>query len=138
MDIFGLIVAVIALMLIGVGIALGLVACAAGGGLLATGVVSSSVIVGFWKRRTLAGVQMFFVQCGILAGAPVGAVLAWIAWHVWPMIDGEWHVLAAGAAGGAIAGLITAWMASVATNGIAKHAWPWLRQRVSVFQRSDA
>jgi hypothetical protein len=129
-----LIFAVIALLLVGTGIAIGLAVIAVFAMMAGLGVVSSSFVVGFWKRRTLAGVQAFFLQCGVLLGAPVGAVLAWVGCHVWPMISGEWQVLAAGAVGGAAGGLLVACLASAAAAGIAKHAWPWVRARVTVFQ----
>jgi hypothetical protein len=132
MEIVGFIGAVIVLLFIGVGIAIGLAACAAVAALTSIGVISSSVLVGFWKGRTLAGVQAFSVQCGVLAGAPTGAVLAWAAWHLWPMLSGEWQVLAAGALGGAAGGLVMAWLASTAAAGVAKHTWPWLRAKVTV------
>jgi hypothetical protein len=134
MEVFGLIALFIALVLIGVGIAVGLVACAAGSVLVATGMVSSSILVGFWKRRTLAGVQAFFVQCGVLLGAPMGAVLAWGASHAWSMVSGDGRVLALGAVGGAAGGLVIAWLASAAATRFARQAWPWLRGRVTVLQ----
>jgi hypothetical protein len=132
MEIVGCIGAVIALLLIGIGIAVGMAACAVLAAFTSVGVISSSMLVGLWKGRTLAGVQAFFLQCGVLAGASAGAVLAWGAWHLWPMLSGEWQVLAAGALGGTAGGLVMAWLASAAAAGVVKHMWPWLRARVTV------
>jgi hypothetical protein len=133
-----LVVALVMLLLIGVGIVLGLVVLATFAGITGVGVVSSSVIVGFWKRRTLAGVHAFFLQCGVLAGAPAGAVLTYLMWHLWPAMDGAGQVLAAGAVGGALGGLAIAGLASTAAKNISEHAWPWLKARVTVFQRLEA
>jgi hypothetical protein len=138
METSGIIGALVALLLIGVGVAIGLIACLALAALTSVGVVSTSVLVGCWKRQVLAGLQVLFVQCGVLMGAPVGAVLAWGAWHLWPMINGEWRVLAAGAVGGAGGGLVIAWLASAAAEGLARHTWPWLTGRVTIFQRCEA
>jgi hypothetical protein len=135
MEGFGFIIGiVIMLLMLGVGLAVGLLMLAALAALVSLGVVSSSVIVGFWKRRTLAGVQAFLVQCGVLAGAPTGAACAWAAWHVWPSIHGDAQVLLAGAIGGATGGLLIAWLASTAASHIAKNVWPWLCERVTCFQ----
>jgi hypothetical protein len=138
METAGIISALVALLLTGVGVAIGLIACLALVALASVGVVSTSVLVGCWKRRVSAGLQVLFVQCGVLMGAPVGAVLAWGAWHLWPMINGEWRVLAAGAVGGAGGGLVIAWLASAAAEGLARHTWPWVTGRVTIFQPSEA
>lgn len=135
MELLGLIAALIALVVIGVGVSLGLMACIAAAALAGAGVISTSVIIGFWKRRTLAGVQAFFCQCGVLLGAPAGALMTWGAWHVWPMVSGDWRVLTLGAVGGAAGALIVAWLASAAAARFTMHAWPWLRGRVTFFTR---
>ena len=74
-----LIAVFVALVLIGVGLAIGLVACTLGGILVGLGVVSSSFIIGFRSGRSSAGIRAFLLQCGILAGIPAGAVCAWLA-----------------------------------------------------------
>lgn len=135
MELIGIIFVLIAVLLLGVGMAIGLVACVAGSVLVGAGVLSSSVLVGFWRRRTLAGVQAFFVQCGILAGAPAGAVCAWAAAQVWPALHAQWHLLAAGAAGGVVAGLGVALLASVASACVLNRVLPWLTAKVTVFHR---
>jgi hypothetical protein len=138
MDISGLIGALIVLVLIGIGIAVGMVACVALWALVSVGMFSSSVLIGFWKRRVLAGVQIFFIECGVLLGASSGAVLAWGASRVWPMVSGEWRVLFVGAVGGAGGGLVIAWLASAAAAAFARHSWPWLRGKVTVLQHGGA
>ena len=68
MALFGLIFLFVMLVLIGVGIALGLVASVIAAVLVGLGVLSSSVVVGVLARRTSAGVRAFFsYQCASAA-----------------------------------------------------------------------
>lgn len=138
MELIGLIVNLLVMLLFGLGLAIGLVACAAGSVLAGAGVLSCSVLIGFWRKRTLAGVQAFFVQCGILAGAPVGALCAWAATQVWPEFHAQWSLLAAGAAGGAIAGLGVALLASLASSCVVNRILPWLTAKVTIFHRATS
>jgi hypothetical protein len=138
METSGYIGALIALVVIGVGIAIGLITCLAVSLLASVGVISTSVLVGLWQRRALAGFQALLVQCGVALGAPAGAVLAWGVAHVWPMFSGVGRVLIAGSIGGAIGGLVIGWLASMAAAGFTRLAWPWLRGRVTVSQSLPA
>jgi hypothetical protein len=138
METSGYIGALLALVVIGIGVAIGLVTCLAVSLLASVGMLSTSVLVGVWTRRTLAGFQALFVQCGIALGAPAGAALAWGVSHVWPMFGADGRVLIAGAMGGAGGGLVIAWLASAAAAGVTRYAWPWLRGRVTVLQRLPA
>ena len=100
---------VVALTLVGVGLAVGLVACALGGFLLSVGVLSSSVLVGVCSGRAAWGVRAFVWQAGVLAGAPAGAVGAWMAQGLLASVDrATWAALAGGALGGAAGGLCVA------------------------------
>lgn len=99
------------LVLIGVGIVLGVVAVAITFVLVAAGMVSSSVMVGVWRGRAQAGLRVFLLQCGILAGIPAGMLCAWVATSVWEQINGTLVVvLAAGGLAGAIGGAVVALM----------------------------
>jgi hypothetical protein len=138
MEASGLIGMCLVMLVIGIGIAIGVISCLALSLLTSVGMISTSILVAFWKHRALAGFQALFVQCGIALGAPAGAALAWGASHVWPMLSGEWHVLIAGAIGGAGGGLAIAWLASAAAAGFSKHTLPLLKGRVTVLQREDA
>ena len=71
---------VVALVLVGVGFAVGLVACVLGACLLGLGVLSSSLFVGVTSRRPALGVRLFLLQCGVFTGLPAGAVGAWLGW----------------------------------------------------------
>lgn len=108
MGIFGLIFLVVALVLIGVGIAIGLVTCALAAGLIALGVLSSSVLIGLRSGRTAAGVRAFLLQVGVLTGIPAGAVCAWLGKAFLDAHGDQWLVLGFGAAGGAVAGIVVA------------------------------
>ena len=108
MALFGLVFLVIALFLIGVGVAVGLVACALTAALLGIGVISSSVFVGMRSGRASSGIRVFLLQCGILAGIPAGAVCAGLAQSFFAAYGSGWPVLVYGAMGGAFAGLSVA------------------------------
>jgi hypothetical protein len=108
MELFGLVFLVIGLFLIGVGVAVGLVACVLAAALLGFGVISSSVFVGLLSGRAATGVRVFLLQCGILAGIPAGAVCAGVAQSFFAAYGSGWPVLVYGAMGGAFAGLSVA------------------------------
>ena len=76
--------------------------------LLALGVVSSSLFVGVRSGRPAAGFRFFLMQCGLWAGLPTGALCAWLAQSFFETYGSGWPVLAYGAAGGALAGLVVA------------------------------
>jgi hypothetical protein len=108
MEIFGLFVGVIALVLIGVGFAVGLVACAITAALVGLGVVSSSFVIGLLTGRPSAGFRAFLLQSCVLAGIPAGAVCAWLGKTFLAAYGSDLVVLGCGALGGAIAGIIIA------------------------------
>ena len=84
MALFGLIFLFVMLVLFGVGIAAGLVACVVAAVLVGVGVLSSSVVVGLLARRTSTGVRAFLLQCALLPGIPSGILCAWdrsLAFH---------------------------------------------------------
>jgi hypothetical protein len=108
MALFGLVFVVVALFLIGVGLAVGLVACCIAAILVGLGVLSSSVLVGLLSRRPSVGLHAFLFQCGALAGAPAGAVCAWLAHSIFESYGSDWLILLYGALGGALTGIVIA------------------------------
>ena len=109
MFLFSLVFLAVALVLIGAGFAAGLVACALGGLLLSLGVLSSSVFVGVRSGRLTLAMRAFLLQCGLLAGLPAGAVVAWLARPLFAAVDpSAWSILGEGALGGALGGVIVA------------------------------
>ena len=127
MAIVTLILAAIALILVGMGIAAGLVACALAALLVGFGVISSSVVVGIFSGRTADGIRAFLLQCGIILGVPAGAVCALLATSLMTELQGatDWVVLLRGGLCGALAGVIVA----LALNAMSRrlHAWAALR-----------
>lgn len=115
---------------LGVGIGLGLFAAAVGAMLAGLGIISSSVALGFLTRRPAAAMRAFLLQCGVLAGIPVGAVTAWVGhevinsiatWQGWSAGNWEWKIPLFGAVGGALAGLILALLMDYVLRKT--HAW---------------
>ncbi len=121
MEPFGLVFLVIALILVGIGIAIGLVACGLAALLVGLGVVSSSFVIGLSTRRPAAGFRAFLLQCGILAGIPAGAVCAWLGKAFFTAVASELPILACGALGGAVAGIIVALSLDFISRRL--HAW---------------
>ena len=110
MGLLGLVFLVVALVLIGVGIAIGTIACLVGAALVGLGVISSSFVVGVCSGRASAGFRAFLLQCGVLAGIPAGAACAWLGHNFYVAAGNQLPILFFGALGGALAGLIVAVM----------------------------
>src|SRR2546423_15296269 len=108
MALFGLMFLVVALILIGVGIVVGLVVCGIAAVLFAVGIVSSSVIVGLLTRRPAAGIRAFLLQCAVLPGIPSGILCAWLAHAFLSAAGPGWLISMYGALGGALAGVVIA------------------------------
>lgn len=126
MGLFGLVFLVIALILIGVGIAVGLMLGGLTVVLIGLGVVSSSFVIGLRSRRPAAGLKAFLLQCGILAGIPVGAVSAWLGKAFFTAYGSELPILACGALGGAVAGMVVA----LSVDFILRRLHGWASARV--------
>jgi hypothetical protein len=100
---------IVALVLIGVGIAFGAAAAVATVILCGLGILSSSVAIGFWRGRVESGLSAFFLMCGILAGIPAGMLCAWVVSTIAAGIDpGLLAVLGVGAAVGGASGAVVA------------------------------
>jgi hypothetical protein len=121
MGIIALIFLFVALVLIGVGIALGLVACLFAALLLGMGVLSTSFIIGFLTRSRAEGIRAFLLQAGVLIGIPAGAASAWLGQTLVTGAAGGWPVATCGALAGAIAGILVALMLDVVSQHL--HRW---------------
>jgi hypothetical protein len=126
MALFGLVFLVVALVLIGVGLAIGLVACCIAAMLVALGVLSSSVLVGLLSHRPSVGFRAFLLQCGVLAGAPAGAVCAWLAHSIFASYGSDWLILVYGALGGALTGIGIALLLAFISDRVQR----WARARL--------
>ena len=125
MLISGSIAAVISLLIMGIGLAIGVVACAALIFLIGMGVVSSSALIGFWKGRLESGLQAFFLQSGAIAGVFAGASVAWLFKEISPTFVNNWATLGLGAAIGASCGITMAFVASLVMNVTIKRLSKW-------------
>ncbi|MCE9518058.1 MAG: hypothetical protein K8R87_00580 [Verrucomicrobia bacterium] len=108
MDLVAIPFLIILLILIGIGIAVGLVFCVVAAFLLAAGVVSASAMVGVLRGSVLAGFRAFIWQAGALAGMIAGiAVVAGVRFFLetWREGAGPWI---GGALGGMAGGLLIA------------------------------
>ena len=108
MILFGIVFFVVALVLIGAGIAIGFVGSVLVATLVGLGIVSSSVLVGLNSGKVTAGLRAFLIQCGVAAGIPAGAVCAWVGQSFIETFGHDWKVWAYGAVGGAFAGVVVA------------------------------
>jgi hypothetical protein len=111
----------VALILIGVGVMVGLVACVVAAILLGIGILSSSVAVGVLSRRPAVGVRLFLLQCALLAGIPSGILCAFLAHSIFAAYGSGWIVLLYGALGGAVAGLTIALLVDFIFRRL--HSW---------------
>jgi hypothetical protein len=121
MALFGLVFLVVALVLIGIGIAVGLAACGLAAALVGSGIVSSSFVIGIRTGRPAAGIRAFLLQCGVVAGIPAGAVCAWLGQAFFTAYGSGWPVLVYGALGGTAAGVIVALSLDFVSRRL--HAW---------------
>ena len=114
MGIITLIFFIVALVIIGVGIAVGLVACLLAAVLLGLGVLSTSFLVGFLTRSRAEGIRAFLLQAGVLIGTPAGAAGAWLGLSLFTGATGGWPAVVCGALAGAIAGIVLALLLDLA------------------------
>jgi hypothetical protein len=118
MAILALVFLAVALVLVGIGLAVGTIGFLLAAILVGLGVVSSSVLIGVRSKRAGAGFRAFIIQCGILAGVPAGIVCALLAQSLWETYGHYWPVIVSGALGGALAGLIVALVLDFAWRGL--------------------
>lgn len=108
LGIFALIMVLVTIVLIGVGIALGLLGAVILGFLTFFGVISSSVIFGFLKKNSASAFRMLFLQVGALAGLFCG--IAGTLFASW-IVDFQWKDYALyGCITGVLGGLFLAWL----------------------------
>lgn len=105
MAICGFLILIGCLLLIGIGIAISLAACALTAILLALGITSSSLAIALRTRRAALGLRVFLLQCGILAGLPAGATSALLIQTFITACGHTWPTVAAGALAGALVGI---------------------------------
>ncbi len=108
-------------LLLGAGLAAGIVVCALAGALAAFGIFSSSMAVGFLRRSPASGLRAMFLQLGAVAGIPCGMAAAWLVSF---LAHGHWSIAArllVGGASGLVCGVIVGWLFNFAWGTTA--AW---------------
>ena len=133
MALFGLIFLFVMLVLIGVGIALGLVASVIAAVLVGLGVLSSSVVVGVLARRTSAGIRAFLLQCAVLFSIPAGVLCALLAHWIFSAPASVWLISLYGALGGAVAGVVIALL----LDFIFRRLHRWASAKISSITRHE-
>lgn len=96
------------LVLVGIGVAIGLVGAAGVAALVAFGIVSSSAVVALWQRRFSAGLRALHYQLCAAAALPGGVCLLWLGSGFFGLHLRHRHVLLVGALAGVAAGLLLA------------------------------
>ncbi len=134
MEIIGLLLGCVMLVLIGIGIAVGLIACALAALLLALGMISTSVLVGVRSGRAADGFRLFLLQCGLVAGVPAGAACALLGSSLAAELRGlvDWQVLIGGALAGAVAGGLVA----LALDLMTRRLQTWASSKLERKERS--
>jgi MFS family permease len=121
---------ILCLVLIGVGIVVGLTALAILFLLIALGVVSASVVIGFHERRVTTGFRAFFLQHGAIAGALAGAAGGLVVSAFAEGRVGLWALL--GAIVGILAGFTVAWLFNQAWLYAIERLRQWWEKRQSM------
>ncbi len=96
------------MVLFGIGAGLGLACAGCAFLLVGLGIVSTSAMVGVFRRRMSSGLRALHYQLCAALGAPAGAFLLWIGSNVFDLRLRSGQILSAGVASGIAAGLLLA------------------------------
>lgn len=119
MELFAIPFLIILLILVGIGVAVGLVFCAITAVLLAAGLVSTSAVLGVLHGSALAGFRALIWQAGAFSGMISGiAVVAGVRifMDTWHEGAGPWI---SGALGGMLGGLLVALLLDILVRRLA-------------------
>ncbi len=109
------------MLLLGFGLAAGIVVFALAGALIAFGILSASAAIGFIRRSPASGFRALFIQLGAVAGPPCGIGAMWlVSW----MAGAHWSIarrLLVGGGCGMVCGVAVALLFNFAWSKIA--AW---------------
>jgi hypothetical protein len=95
-----MVMAVECLLLVGFGLAAGLLVFALAGALTAFGILSSSAAIGFIRRSPASGFRALFIQLGAIAGIPCGIGAIWlVSWAADTHWSVAWRLLLGGVCG---------------------------------------
>ena len=104
MALFGIVFLTVALVLLGVGLAIGIFVMVAAVGLLSLGILSSSVLVGLKTGRPRTAIRAFLILSGVAVGSLGGVICAWALAFLFEAYSGGGLVFAYGALAGAVVG----------------------------------
>lgn len=105
-----IIMVVVFMLLLGMGLAAGIIVFALAGALAAFGILSSSAAVGFVRRSPASGFRALFLQLGAAAGIPCGIAGTWLVLSV---AHNHWSLAAqllVGGTAGLLCGVLVAWL----------------------------
>lgn len=100
----------VVLVLVGAGVVIAAVIAASLAALALAGVVSTSLLVGLYRRRLSSGLRMLYFQLGAVSGVPAGVGLLWLIDHLRDGGLGVGGVIGIGAVAGAAGGLLLVWL----------------------------
>ena len=109
---------------LGVGIAVTLVAVFLFVGLISMGIVSTSLLVGFYNRSFSKGFKIFIVLCSVTVGAIAGGGLGWLLNYLF-----EWGSAPTAVAVGLLAGIISGIIFGFVANYIFKKLALYIRTK---------
>jgi len=101
-----LVALVFTLIVLGFGLAIGLVAAGILAALVGMGILASSTLAGLAKRDAKTGVRALFLQASALGGLALGFLVAWAANFFWETSLGPSVIWLTGGGAGLLAGLI--------------------------------
>ncbi len=125
MGLVGIPFLIILLILVGIGIAMGLVFCAVAAVLLTAGVVSASAMIGVLRGSVLAGFRALIWQAGALAGMIAGiAIVAAVRFFLETWLEGAWPWI-----GGALGGMAGGLLIALLLDFLFRHLVIWLEKQ---------
>ena len=122
MFIFGIIFLVVALVLIGIGLAIGALIFVAAAAAIGVGMISSSVACGILQKKPSAGFRVFFYQFFTLTFLAAGIVLTWLVSAFAELHFSGWSIVAIGSLAGISVGLLFSILHSYLVDVIAMFA----------------
>jgi hypothetical protein len=117
---------IVVVVVIVVGVVLGLALLALIMLLVAVGIISSSVLIGFLRRRPGSAITALFVQVGAVAGMPFGVAGFWIVKSLMDLQLSSYLVVL----GGAICGLVSGVIVGLLFSLVCKRVYRWSADRL--------
>jgi hypothetical protein len=107
---FALFAIMVIFILIGLGVVIGAVIVASLAAVAALGIVSSSALLGLYRRRFVSGLRAFHYQICAAAALPGGVGALWLGAHLFNISLRHREIIAIGAIAGICGGLVLAFV----------------------------